>query len=105
MLFTNSTRQKLENPCVFFNNQKTPVFFFLFFLFFFFKSSKDLGQYAIQSAQILTACGLDNAKLTTIVLGLNQTFTFSAPSKIKILLKILHNYARTLGFRGWGYFL
>ena len=36
---------------------------------------------------------------------LNQTPTFSAPSKINIFLKILHNSARTLGFRGWGYFL
>ena len=45
---------------------------------------KDLGQFPIQSAQILTACGQDNALLKTIVLCLNQTPTFSAPSKIKI---------------------
>ena len=44
---------------------------------------KDLGQFPIQSAQILTACGLDNAQLTTIVLCLNQTLTFSAPTKMK----------------------
>ena len=47
-------------------------------------SLKDLGQSPIQSAQNLTACGQDNAYLTTMVLCLNQTLTFSVPSKIKI---------------------
>ena len=45
---------------------------------------KDLGQFPIQSAQILTACCLDNAYLATIFLSLNKTLTFSVPSKIKI---------------------
>ena len=42
--------------------------------------------------------------MTTIVLCLNQTLIFSAPSKIKIFLKILHNYARTLNLGGGGIF-
>ena len=37
----------------------------------------------IQFAQTLTAFGLENAYLTTTVLCLNQTLTFSVPSKIK----------------------
>ena len=37
-------------------------------------------------------------------LCLNQTCTLSAPSKTKNIWKILHMNARTLGFRGWGYF-
>ena len=45
---------------------------------------KDLGQSPIQSAQILTACCLDNAYLTTMFLCLNKTVTFSVPTKIKI---------------------
>ena len=47
-------------------------------------SLKDLGQSPIQSAQILTACCLDNAYLTTMFLCLNKTVTFSVPTKIKI---------------------
>ena len=43
--------------------------------------TKDLGQSPIQSAQVLTACGQDDAYLTTIFLCLNQTLTFSVPSK------------------------
>ena len=43
--------------------------------------------------------------MTTIVLCLNQTLIFSAPSKIKIFLKILHNYARTLNLGGGGIFV
>ena len=46
---------------------------------------KDIGQYPIQSVQILTACGLDNVLLTTVFFCLNQNLTFSAPSKVKLL--------------------
>ena len=44
-----------------------------------------------------------NVSLTTVVLCLNQSLTFSAPNKIKHL-EILHINASTLGFRG-GIFL
>ena len=47
-------------------------------------NTKDLGQSPIQSAQVLTACYLDNAYLTTMFLCLNKTVTFSVPTKIKI---------------------
>ena len=49
--------------------------------------TKDLGQSLIQSAQILKACGKDNALFTTNFLCLNQTLTFSAPRKIKVFGK------------------
>ena len=64
----------------------------------------DLGQFPIQPAQIITAFGKGNAYLATIILGSNETLTFSAPSKIKTKWKILHITFRTLEFRGWGYF-
>ena len=48
----------------------------------------------------LAQCKTDNYSLC-----LNETITFCASNKIKNILKILHNYVRTLGFRRWGYFL
>ena len=38
------------------------------------------------------------------MLCINKTLTISALRKTKNILKLLLNFARTLGFRGWGYF-
>ena len=63
----------------------------------------DLRQSPIPSAHILRACVLENATTTTVFLCLNQTITFSAPSKD---WKILHINARILGFKGmWVFFV
>ena len=67
-------------------------------------SSKDLGQSPIQSAQFQKACGYDITLLTTIFLCLNQTLTFCAPSKIKVIGKYCILMSGLHGVGGGGIF-
>ena len=89
------------------SDKKSSDNFFFLVLSLFYRSQmvKDLGQSPIQSAQNLTACGWDNVYSTTTSFVLKSNPNIKCTKQNKNILKILHDYARTLGFRGWGYFL